>query len=164
MPNEPMATTQLRAHFVDTGGAIAPKTLDFGPVSVHQTSEVRSLSLQNCGDAPITLAPLTISPSNAFHDMSATPLPGSLAPGEIARVDLVFTPQKAGATHATVLVDASTGELVANLLGIGLGGADGDGERTGFYACSCASGHTSPAGALAIGLAVASAILRRRKR
>ncbi len=161
MPGQPMAVTTLAAHFVDAGAAIAPGSIDFGPVAVHLTSPPHTISLQNCGDTPIDLARATIS-SPVFRDVSTAALPSSLASGQVAKIDVMFVPPKAGGFQATLSVVASTGTLTAVLTGIGLGGADSAGDRTGFYACSCRT--ADPATGAPIVLAIAGVLFRRRRR
>lgn len=162
MPGNPSPRTKLTAEFVDDGGAIAPRTTDFGPVPVRQSASSRSLTLQNCGGEDLAISPPVINPTGEFRDLSAEPLPPFLAPDQRVTITVGFTPAKLGVRTATLTVASSRGDLVVDLTGVGTGDPGDVPGRTSFYACDCQS--SDPGGLLALGVIFLYVLVPRRRR
>lgn len=162
--------TMISALFVADGGAIAPSSLMFGKVPIHiDTRMPQSVTLQNCDTTPITIddpeidSPFTIDSPNFPH---------TLAPNETATFSVGFHPTKLGVYVQTMRVTsqqldaplevALTGEAVSGS-GDGDGGLDDGIDPKSFYGCSGCSAR-APGGGLLIGLALAAALRRRRRR
>ncbi len=104
-----------------TGGAAAvtvtPSSLTFGSQAISTTSAPLSVMVTNTGTAAVNFTGLTTSGADA-EDFSV-PLPtsgggcsatGSLAAGASCTINVLFTPQAAGARTATLLIaDNATG-------------------------------------------------------
>lgn len=163
----PTATTSLTAHFIDSGGAIAPSALDFGKVLVHITKDDgQRVVIQNCNgsvldlDAPTIKAPFSIdSPS----------LPSQLQPNETATFTIGFHPTKLGMFTSTLLISSQqlTTPLMVTLVGEGVqgnpAGADA-GSATPPHDSSGCGCHTTGVGGMApILFAVVLVVARRRR-
>jgi MYXO-CTERM domain-containing protein len=152
--------TTVSAEFIAEGGAIAPQLVDFGAVELRDTASPRSIKIQNCGTEPMTLSGPTIEPSGEFRDASATPLPQTLAPNQVATIEVTFAPKKIGLRNATLTVDSSKGPLGVMLAGQGHAAPGTTTEPRSFYACDCrTSDPTSAWPALLVFV-----VLRRRRR
>ncbi len=166
MPGNLSPRTRLTAEFVDDGGAIAPRTTDFGSVPVRQSASSRSLTLQNCGGEDLAISPPMINPpgnpTGEFRDLSPEPLPATLAPDQRVTITVGFTPAKLGVRTATLTVPTSRGDLVVDLTGVGTGDSDDVRGQTSFYACDCQS--SSPGGLLALAMVVLYVLVPRRRR
>jgi uncharacterized repeat protein (TIGR01451 family) len=104
-----------------TGGAatvtVTPSSLTFGPQAVSTTSSPLSVTVMNTGTAAVNFTGFTTSGADA-EDFSV-PLPnssggcsptGTLAAGTSCTINVLFTPQAAGARTATLLIaDNATG-------------------------------------------------------
>jgi hypothetical protein len=104
-----------------TGGAatvtVTPSSLTFGPQAVSTTSSPLLVTVTNTGTAAVNFTGFTTSGQDA-EDFSV-PLPntsggcspsGSLAAGASCTINVLFTPQAAGARTATLLIaDNATG-------------------------------------------------------
>jgi uncharacterized repeat protein (TIGR01451 family) len=104
-----------------TGGAstltVTPSSLTFGPQAVSTTSSPLIVTVMNTGTATVNFTGFTTSGQDA-EDFSV-PLPntsggcspsGSLAAGASCTINVLFTPQAAGARTATLLIaDNATG-------------------------------------------------------
>lgn len=151
-------TTRVVASFLEDGGAITPQLIDFGGITVGGTAPTRLVRLQNCGTEPITLVPPVFAPDGEFLDVSTTPLPASLAPLQLATLEIGFTPRRRGPRIAALTVASSKGPLIVQLRGDGLDDPAPTRDTTSFYACRAAG----PAGAAPLLLALLG--LRRRRR
>ena len=153
--------TTVTAEFVAEGGAIAPQLVDFQRVKLREVGEPHVIKIQNCGMQPMQLNGPSIDPEGEFRDDSPTPLPGTLAPNQIATINVNFAPKKIGSRMAMLSVDSSAGRLSVMLLGQGIDDPDQTKETTSFYACDCT---TSDPSALWPALVVLVVLRRRRRR
>ncbi|MBV8760794.1 MAG: choice-of-anchor D domain-containing protein [Deltaproteobacteria bacterium] len=118
----PTAMTQITAHFIDSGGAIAPPALDFGKVVVHISEDNgQRVVIQNCNanalmlDAPTIKAPFSIdSPT----------IPAQLNPNETATFSIGFHPTRLGTFTGTLLISSPqlTSPLSVSLSGEAVAG------------------------------------------
>lgn len=162
----PTATTQVLAHFIDSGGAIAPPALDFGKVIVHISEDNgQRVVIQNCNanalmlDAPTIKAPFSIdSPT----------IPSVLNPNETATFSIGFHPTRLGTFAGTLLISSPqlTSPLSVSLSGEAIAGdpTTDAGSATpphpGDSGCGCGA---SDVGATPL-LVIAVAFLLRRRR
>ncbi len=143
---QPTASTLITAEFVDTGGAIAPPSLDFGKVAVHLfIDDGQRVILQNCNsttlelDAPTIKEPFSIDSPN---------FPTTLAPNETATFSIGFHPTSLGVFSQTFMLTSpqlGSQTLQVALVGDSISttppqtdagvGSSAPGE-TSFYACS----------------------------
>ena len=166
---QPSATTMISARFVDSGGAIAPPSLDFGKVPVHIfVDDGQRVILQNCNsttlelDAPTIKAPFSIDSPN---------FPTTLAPNEIATFTIGFHPTSRGMFQQTFEITSPqlppgqplevmlVGDSISTTpLPIDAGPGSSAPGNTSFYACSAGGSAGWP-----IALALALLIFRRRR-
>ncbi len=166
----PTASTMVTAHFVDSGGAIAPQHLDFGVVPVHlYLDDGQRVMIQNCNGSVLELDPPTIK---APFTIDSPAFPTQLEPNETATFTVGFHPTRPGVYSDTLAISSpqlATGPLVVTLAGstavvmpgTDAGSAVAELPSTTFYACSCGTG-SDPRGAAPIVLALALVIVRRR--
>ncbi len=119
--SETPQTTTISLTGTGTGGAatvtVTPSSLTFGSRAISTTSAPLSVMVTNTGTAAVNFTGLTTSGADA-EDFSV-PLPtsgggcsatGSLAAGASCTINVLFTPQAAGARTATLLIaDNATG-------------------------------------------------------
>lgn len=153
-------TTQVVARFLEDGGAITPQLIDFGGITVGGTAPTRLVRIQNCGTEPIMLVPPVFAPGGEFVDVSTTPLPASLAPLQLATLEIGFSPRQRGPRIAALTVASSKGPLIVQLRGDGLDDPARKRDTTSFYACSA----TGPANGVPLGLALVVLCGRHRRR
>ena len=93
----PVATTQLTARFIDSGGAIAPPALDFGRVVVHISEDNgQRVVIQNCNGSPLMLdAPLIKAP----FSIDSPNIPTLLNPNEYRDVQHRLPPDPPRHVH-----------------------------------------------------------------
>ena len=152
--------TAVSAVFIADGGAIAPQLVDFGAVKLRDTAAPRLVKIQNCGTDPMTLSGPTIAPTGEFRDASGAALPQTLAPNQVATIEVTFVPTKTGLRKATLTVDSSKGPLGVMLTGQGLADPGKTSDPKSFYACDCKT--SDPTGAWPALLVLV--VLRRRRR
>ena len=168
----PTAMTTLSAKFLDSGGAIAPPTLDFGKVTVHIYSDNgQRVMIQNCNATPLLLDPPMIKTPFSIDSPN---FPGMLNPNETTTFSLGFHPTRIGPVTETLRITSPqlpgaplevtvTGEGVAAGEGMPDAGSGSAGfGNTSFYACSCSS--SGAAGAAPLLFALAFVLRRRRPR
>jgi len=167
----PTATTMLTAKFLDSGGAIAPPTLDFGKVTVHLYSDNgQRVMIQNCNPTPLMLDPPMIKTPFSIDSPN---FPGMLNPNETTTFSLGFHPTRIGVVTETLRITSPqlpNAALEVTVTGEGVspdsgdagvdGGTNGFGN-TSFYSCSCTS--RQPGGGAPILFAFLY-VLRRRLR
>ncbi|HSN27726.1 MAG TPA: choice-of-anchor D domain-containing protein [Kofleriaceae bacterium] len=162
----PTATTQVTAHFIDSGGAIAPPALDFGKVIVHLSEDNgQRVVIQNCNantlmlDAPTIKAPFSIdSPT----------IPSQLAPNETATFSIGFHPTRLGVFSGALLISSPqlASPLSVSLSGESIAGnpmpdaGSGTPPHPGDSGCGCESSHVGGTPLLVIALVL---VLRRRR-
>jgi hypothetical protein len=104
----PLAVLVLASGCGDPGPTPAPglqlgsSRLDFGLLQVGQSS-LRPLRLTHEGDAPLELAPPSIS-ADLRGAFSVEEAPATLAPGEQGTVRIRYTPPAVGPDTATLVV------------------------------------------------------------
>ncbi|MCC6621272.1 MAG: choice-of-anchor D domain-containing protein [Deltaproteobacteria bacterium] len=109
---------------------LTPTVLDFAGTLVG-TSKSMTLTIHNCGDAPLALTGVELGAGSAaaFEFVAPTPLP-VLAPGATLDVTIVYTPTAAAALdesgepireQATLVVSAGAARETAEVSGYGLG-------------------------------------------
>jgi uncharacterized membrane protein len=79
-----------------------PTPLAFGSVTVG-TSKTKTLTISNVGTATLTITNITVSGSQ----FSRGTLPGTIAAGGSATVDVTFSPTSAGAKSATLTITSN---------------------------------------------------------
>lgn len=79
-----------------------PTSLAFGSVTVG-TSKTKTLTISNVGTATLTITNITVSGSQ----FSRGTLPGPIAAGGSADVDVTFSPTSAGAKSATLTITSN---------------------------------------------------------
>ena len=167
----PTATTALTARFLDSGGAIAPPSLDFGKVVVHLYSDNgQRVMIQNCNPTPLQLDPPMLKTPFSIDSPNFPPM---LNPNETTTFSLGFHPTQIGVVTETLRITSPQlpdAPLVVTVTGEGVpqgedmpdAGVVGPGKgHTSFYACSCRTG--SPGAALPLALALAWMLRRRRR-
>lgn len=159
--NQTTVTTTVTARFIADGGAIAPQLVDFEPTVLRAAAAPHLIKIQNCGTEAMTLAGPQIVPTGDFRDESQSPLPATLAPNQVATIEVGFSPSRLGTRMATLTVTSSKGPLTVNLLGQGLTDPGAKRDTTSFYACDCRTGAPSGAGLVVLVVAVLG---RRRRR
>ncbi|MBL9012880.1 MAG: choice-of-anchor D domain-containing protein [Myxococcales bacterium] len=152
--------TTVTAEFVAEGGAIAPQLVDFQRVKLREVGQPQVIKIQNCGMQPMQLSGPFIDPEGEFRDDSPTPLPETLAPNQVATINVNFAPKKLGARTAMLTVESSAGRLSVMLLGLGIDDPDPTKDVRSFYACDCRS--SDPTAAWPVLIVVV--VLRRRRR
>ncbi|MFT3696561.1 MAG: choice-of-anchor D domain-containing protein [Kofleriaceae bacterium] len=160
----------VSARFIDKGGAISPRGVDFGSQTVHlATDEAKTITLQNCNTTTLELDPPTINPP--FY-ISSPSFPTSLEPAEAAVFSVGFQPTRLG-TYDDVLTITSPqlpdAPLTVSLHGVSVNTGSGDNMDAGmdttepgtttFYACSCKT--SSPSGVAPILIAFVLIVRRR---
>ncbi|MEO8840946.1 MAG: choice-of-anchor D domain-containing protein [Kofleriaceae bacterium] len=167
----PTATTEITANFIDSGGAIAPRGIDFGMVKVHLFSDDGHLViLQNCNPGgALELDPPTIK---APFFIDSPSFPTSLEPNETTTFSVGFHPTRVGTFVDTLAISSPQlpgMPLIVQLQGESITdpppmtdggqGSDALGTRT-FYACACNS--NAPGGGAPIVIALLLIVRRRR--
>ena len=163
--------TEITAHFIDSGGAISPRGLDFGQVKVHLFSDDgQRVILQNCNPGgALELDPPTIK---APFFIDSPSFPTSLESNETATFSVGFHPTRLGIFDDTLAISSPQlpgMPLIVQLHGVSItdppptmDGGEGSadlGSRT-FYACSCNSSAPGGGGPIVIALLL---IVRRRR-
>jgi hypothetical protein len=102
---------------------LAPVAVDFGPVTLNTPSTMKSVSLSNTGNAPLSLTAVNLAGTNAgeFSQTNNCPLGGSLSPGASCTINSKFTPAAEGARAATLTLSSNaTGSPAVDLKGTGI--------------------------------------------
>jgi hypothetical protein len=100
--------------------ALTPATRAFGSMAVGVTSAVKTATLANTGDGPLSIASIATTGDYAFT--SGCPIaPAILAPGGTCTFDVTFTPTATGSRPGTLRVtdDAAGSPRTVNLTGTG---------------------------------------------
>ncbi len=156
-------TISLAATALPAGVTPTPAMLDLGTVSVGATSVGQTVTLTNCGEAPLTLTQTEIVGANAADfSIAVPPTSTTLPPGGSAMFVIVLRPTAAGGLAATLQLTYDTGTAMVPLVGTGTGNVPDDRvpESSTYYGCSTTGGAAWPIGAIVLGLGFA----RRRRR
>ena len=102
---------------------VSPDAVNFGTVDVGRT-ERRTVTISNCGDVPVFVDAFVESGGMLGFNSSPTALvPGTLNPGQFARVPVTYTPFFEGFVSDSLRVFTDFGEeRVVRLTGTGLDG------------------------------------------
>jgi type VI secretion system Hcp family effector len=106
---------------------VLPGSLDFGQQLLNTTASVKSVSVTNTGNAPLTVSALNLTGPNSadFTASAASPLPVAVSPGNSTTINLTFKPLAVGTRSATLEIsdDATDSPHLVSLSGTGLGQA-----------------------------------------
>jgi hypothetical protein len=98
-------------------------TFNFGSQLLTTTSAVQSITITNCGSAPLNISSVSLT-GFGTNDFSVTNTctGGPIAPGNTCTVNVVFNPQVAGARQATLIIadDAVGSPTTLTLTGTGV--------------------------------------------
>lgn len=99
-------------------------TLDFGSVPMATASTEQALTLENTGDAPLTLSSFAIAGTDAddFRASDLPSLPATLAPGDKLVLHAVFSPSRAAMEEARIDYRSDDPQLATGsvrLIGVG---------------------------------------------
>lgn len=104
--------------------SVSVTTLSFGTISVGQKSAGQAATLTNSGQAPLTLASLTLggAASSDFALAGDCASGATIAPGGTCTMQLAFAPTAVGTRNATLTVasNATNGSPVVTLSGSGV--------------------------------------------
>lgn len=104
--------------------SVSVTTLSFGTISVGQKSAAQAATLTNSGQAPLTLASLTLggASSSDFALAGDCASGATIAPGGTCTMQLTFAPTAVGARSGTLTVasNASNGNPIVTLSGSGV--------------------------------------------
>jgi len=156
-------TIDVSLTYISAGAAVSPGALSFGPISLAQTSNRQTITLENCNRAPIEVAVeglvSRVGNLSAWDVQPRTDM-RTLAPEEKMTISVAFAPTQPG-PHAADLRLVVDGELrTIPLEGDGLGERI---DRSSFYACSCQGGR-APLHGWPLVIAVVVICLPRRRR
>jgi hypothetical protein len=88
---------------------LSSSSIDFGSLVVTSTSTVQSLTITNCGTAPLAISNITLTAGNTgdFIIVSDPCTRGSISTGSACVVGLEFAPSDGGARSATLSITSS---------------------------------------------------------
>ncbi|HET9993587.1 MAG TPA: choice-of-anchor D domain-containing protein, partial [Kofleriaceae bacterium] len=102
--SQPTTATIVTAEFIDSGGAIAPTSIDFGEVPVHLfLDNSQRVTIQNCSSSLLELEPPTIP---APFSIDSPNFPTQLEPNETATFSVGFHPTRLGAFDDTLTISS----------------------------------------------------------
>ncbi|MBS1120535.1 MAG: hypothetical protein H6Q90_2763 [Deltaproteobacteria bacterium] len=150
----------ITLEYVASGTAVSPRRLVFGAIDVDASSPSQTVTLENCGTAPVlvTVNGITADEGNPdawVVDPRSDQRP--LLPAETMTIKATFAPNQPGHHQARIVFDVGGEPRFVELDGDAVGAAL---EQTSFYACDC-SGSGSPAQGWPIPLALL--LMLRRK-
>ena len=105
-PNEPEINVQGNGNDIADGDT-TPSTsddTDFGNVDTSSGSTTNSFLVENVGDATLTVSSIVLSGTAAADFSVASSLPGTIAPGAQATIDITFDPSADGVRTATLTI------------------------------------------------------------
>lgn len=106
-------TGRLALHAQSTGATgklvihINTNAVGFGPMGVGQASPPKTITLENIGNAPMSINDAVVAGAHA-SDFSLTSTCSSLAPGALCTMSFAFTPSAQGPRSAMLHITAST--------------------------------------------------------
>ncbi len=153
------AATQLRGRGQQPALTVTPAGFDFGAVAPGDRSAPREFVIRN-GEVPLTLARIGAGDPAFVVDTTGTAL--ALAPFAETRFTVAFAPADAGPFVSTIAVAPASAAPVQ----VPVAGAGGDPRDRLIFVdgWSCALGRRAAGAPLAALLAVALALLARRRR
>lgn len=98
---------------------VSPVRVEFGTLSLGQTSSILPVTVRNGGTGPLSLISLTLS-NPAFAVIAPANLPVTVAPGAQQVISLRFAPSVVGTQTATLVIessDATRGRVSVDLTG-----------------------------------------------
>ncbi|WP_160331251.1 beta strand repeat-containing protein [Burkholderia cenocepacia] len=101
-----------------TSGATSTPSLDFGNVKVGTSSDAKSVTLNNTGNTPLTVAVST--PAGADSFAATTDCPATLAVGSSCTVNTDFKPSAMGDLTGRVLINTNAAPYAIDVKGTGL--------------------------------------------
>ncbi len=160
----PGAPFQVPIHleYIADGAAVSPGRVAFGVVAVETRSERKTIRLENCGTAPVTLDLAGIkSRTGGTKVWDVQPNRGTivLPPDGVQMIGVEFAPLRRGSYAATIVLSIDGAPRPIEIFG------DASGpilEPTSFYACSC-SGPSAPSRGWPVVLALVLVSRRRRR-
>jgi hypothetical protein len=154
----------LAAIGLPAGISATPMMMDLGTISVGATSIGQTLTVTNCGTAPLNLLETQLLGTNkADFAIVSAPTSATIATGGSASYVIVTKPTTTGALTATLQIRHDQGMLTIPLAGTGTGMVvDNRVPETSTY-YSCTVGRGGPLSASMVVLALAL-VLRRRTR
>jgi hypothetical protein len=105
------------------GVSLSPSSLSFGTQNVGSTSAAQTSTLTNNGNAPLTIASVAVTGTNAadYAQTNNCPIsPATLAPSASCTVSVTFTPGAGGSRTASVAI---TDDAAGSPQSIGLSGS-----------------------------------------
>jgi hypothetical protein len=128
----------IRLEYIADGAAVSPGRLPFGVIPVETRSERKTIRLENCGTAPVTLELGGVTGRTGGTKVwDVQPDRGTivLPPDGVQLIGVEFAPLRRGSYAATIELEI---DGIARPIEI-FGDASGPIlEPTSFYACSCA--------------------------
>jgi hypothetical protein len=99
-----LATAGDRYTYLTRSATVSPSILDFGHTLVGRASDAKSVILTNTGKVPVSIATVTLEGTDAgdFATLSNGCGGQDISAGSSCTVELAFTPDVAGARHATL--------------------------------------------------------------
>jgi hypothetical protein len=91
---------------------------DFGQRQVGESSDERVFTVRNAGSAELDGLGVRVEPAGSF-DVLGTTCAGRLQPGATCTITVAFTPARAGAAQADLVVEATGVDASAALAGVG---------------------------------------------
>lgn len=102
--------------------SVSPATLDFGSVTVGQSSAPQALSVSNTGTLPLSITSVAAS-NAAFVVTNGCPVaPATLAAGGNCTISVVFTPAGAGRASGTLTITDDSGAVAGSTQTVSLSG------------------------------------------
>jgi trimeric autotransporter adhesin len=114
------------------GGGLAQQTSQAPQLSLGQTSvsfpdttdgatssEIATVTLENIGNAMLSITNITDSDIKDFPGNTNCPNPGNLAPGASCTISIQFTPQSTGSLTAQITISSNAGTGIISLSGSG---------------------------------------------
>ncbi|MFN0253525.1 MAG: choice-of-anchor D domain-containing protein [Kofleriaceae bacterium] len=153
----------VRLEYIADGAAVSPGRLPFGVIPVETRSERKTIRLENCGTAPVTLDLGGVTGRTGGTKVwDVQPNRGTivLAPDGVQLIGVEFAPLRRGSYAATIELEIDGISRPIEIFG------DASGpilEPTSFYACTCA-GSSAPSRGWPVLLALLVIGVPRRRR
>src|SRR5262249_18308284 len=133
--------------------ALFPTTVDFGQVTISQTSGTKIVSLTNTGDQLLTIGAMSFTGTNAGDFSKTTTCGATLSANESCNISLLFKPTVAGTETASLQVNTNSPASPQSIPLTGSGATAFSGVTLspgGLSFASLSQGQTSPAQTLTI--------------
>lgn len=102
-PGTPVANVTLTGTGIQAAVSLTPASHDFGAVTAKTTSAPFPFTLTNFGTAPLTINNISIGGANASRFNQSNNCGSTLAVGVSCKINVTFTPQKAGTAYSATL-------------------------------------------------------------